>query len=149
MSKIKIYTDGAASPNPGKGGYGSILIYGEKRKELSQGYTFTTNNRMELMGVIAALECLKQVNLDIDLYSDSKYVVDSIELGWYKKWIVKKFKGIKNQDLWERIITQYNKHNIKFNWVKGHASNVENNNCDILATTAAKGTNLIIDVGYI
>jgi ribonuclease HI len=148
--KLVIYTDGAARNNPGKGGYGAILIWGNVKKELSAGYQLTTNNRMELMGVIAALQVLNKENLQIDIYTDSKYLVDSIEKKWLNNWIKTNFKGgKKNKDLWLLYNSLAAKHNIKFNWVKGHADNPYNNRCDVLATTAADGNNLLIDEGYL
>lgn len=146
---IKIYTDGAARGNPGRGGYGAILIWGKIKKELSQGYLHTTNNRMELMAVIAALEALKKENLQIDIYSDSKYVVQAVMQGWLKNWIKTDFKGgKKNKDLWLRYHELAKKHQIRFHWVKGHASNIMNNRCDQLATEAADSGNLIPDYGF-
>lgn len=146
---IKIYTDGAARGNPGRGGYGAILIWGNIKKELSQGYVHTTNNRMELMAVIAALEALKKENLHIDIYSDSKYVVQAVMQGWLKNWIKTDFKGgKKNKDLWLRYHELAKKHQIRFHWVKGHASNIMNNRCDQLATEAADSGNLIPDYGF-
>lgn len=147
--QIKIYTDGASRGNPGKGGYGVVLIWGQHKKELSQGYSLTTNNRMELMAVIAALEALKKNNLDLIIYSDSNYVVKAIMEGWLNKWIRTNFKGnIKNRDLWERYTELARAHRIQFKWVKGHAENVYNNRCDILATQAADGNHLLTDEGY-
>ena len=149
MQALTIYTDGAAKGNPGPGGYGAILIWGRVEKELSKGYRLTTNNRMELLAVIAALEALKKNNLDIIIYSDSNYVVKAIEEGWLKNWIKTDFKGgKKNKDLWLRFYKLSQNHNIKFKWVKGHEENLHNNRCDILATTAADGNNLNIDEGY-
>ncbi len=146
---IKIYTDGASRGNPGRGGYGAVLIWGNIKKELSKGYRFTTNNRMELMAVIAALEALKKNNLNIVIYSDSNYVVKAIMEGWLNKWIKTNFKGnIKNRDLWERYNQLSKNHHIHFKWVKGHAENIYNNRCDILATKAADGNHLLIDEGY-
>lgn len=146
---IQIYTDGAARGNPGRGGYGAILIWGKVKKELSRGYVHTTNNRMELMAVIAALEALKKTDLQIDIYSDSKYVVQAVTEGWLKNWIRTDFKGgKKNKDLWLRYHELAKKHNIRFHWVKGHASNIMNNRCDELATAAADGGNLIPDHGF-
>ena len=146
---IKIYTDGAARGNPGRGGYGAILIWGKVKKELSQGYVHTTNNRMELMAVIAALEALKKENLQIDIYSDSKYVVQAVMEGWLKNWIRTDFKGgKKNKDLWLRYHELAKNHQIRFHWVKGHASNIMNNRCDELATEAADSGNLIPDHGF-
>ena len=146
---IKIYTDGAARGNPGRGGYGVVLIWGKVKKELSQGYLHTTNNRMELMAVIAALEALKKENLQIDIYSDSKYVVQAVMEGWLKNWIRTDFKGgKKNKDLWLRYHDLAKNHQIRFHWVKGHASNIMNNRCDELATEAADSGNLIPDHGF-
>jgi ribonuclease HI len=146
---IRIYTDGASRGNPGRGGFGAVLLWGEHKKELSKGYRLTTNNRMELMAVIAALEALKKSNLDIVIYSDSNYVVKAVMEGWLKKWVRNNFKGnIKNRDLWERYDELSRNHHIQFKWVKGHAENVYNNRCDILATEAADGINLFIDEGY-
>ena len=144
-----VYTDGAARGNPGPGGYGVVLIWGDVKKELAKGYRLTTNNRMELMAVIAALEALKKNNLDIIIYSDSNYVVKAVEEGWLKNWIRTDFKGgKKNKDLWLRFYELAQDHNIKFKWVKGHEANLYNNRCDILATEAADGKNLFIDEGY-
>ena len=149
MSPIEIYTDGAARGNPGPGGYGVVLIWDRTKKELSKGYRLTTNNRMELMAVIAALEILKKDNLSLIIYSDSNYVVRANTQGWLKKWVMTDFKGgIKNKDLWMRFNTLAIKHNIRFEWVKGHAASVNNNRCDILATRAADGQELMIDEGY-
>ncbi len=146
---LVIYTDGASRGNPGPGGYGAILKWGGTEKELSAGYRKTTNNRMELMAVIAALEALKKENLSITVYSDSQYVVKAVEQGWLKNWMATDFKGgKKNKDLWTRFYELSKKHQLKFVWVKGHASNAYNNRCDVLATTAADGGNLLRDVGY-
>ena len=144
-----IYTDGASRGNPGPGGYGAILKWGETEKELSCGYRKTTNNRMELMAVIAALEALKKPGLNVTVYSDSQYVVKAVEQGWLKKWIRTDFAGgKKNKDLWLRYHALSQQHNIRFVWVKGHASNVYNNRCDILATAAADGGHLLVDEVY-
>lgn len=146
---IQIYTDGAARRNPGPGGYGVILMSGKLKKELSQGYRLTTNNRMELMGVIAGLEALKKQGLNIVIYSDSQYIVKAIKEGWLNKWMATNFaKGKKNKDLWVRFYNLYKQHHIKFVWVKGHAENICNNRCDELATAAADGSDLLIDEGY-
>ena len=145
---IHIYTDGAASGNPGPGGYGAVMLYKDKRKELSEGFKYTTNNRMELMAVIVALEHLKNEGSQVIVYSDSKYVVDSIEKKWIDGWIKKNFKNVKNVDLWLRFLPLYKKHHIKFKWVKGHADNVENNRCDELAVAAYKQPHLKVDAGY-
>ena len=148
-SSVTIYTDGAARGNPGPGGYGVILISGDHRKELSQGYTHTTNNRMELMGVIAGLKALKKTGLNVTIYTDSQYIVNSVEKGWLKKWIATDFKGgKKNKDLWLEYADLATHHTIKFVWVRGHADNPLNNRCDALATAAADGRNLLYDEGY-
>lgn len=147
--EITIYTDGSSRGNPGPGGYGAILMSGKLRKELSGGYRKTTNNRMELMAVIAALEALKKNSLKITIYTDSQYIVKALNEGWLNKWMATNFaKGKKNKDLWVRFYDLYKKHHIKFIWVKGHAENPYNNRCDELATTAADGTDLSIDEGY-
>ncbi|PVD54070.1 ribonuclease HI [Terrimonas sp.] len=144
-----IYTDGAARGNPGPGGYGAILKWGNHEKELSAGYRRTTNNRMELMAVIAALEALTKTNLAITVYSDSQYVVRAVKEGWLNNWIKTDFKGgKKNKDLWKKYYQLSLKHSIQFVWVKGHADNAYNNRCDILATTAADGKNLKVDEEY-
>ncbi|MGZ5190557.1 MAG: ribonuclease HI [Flavisolibacter sp.] len=147
--EITIYTDGASRGNPGPGGYGAILMYGKLKKELSAGYRLTTNNRMELMGVIAALEAMKKTGLKITIYTDSQYIVKAIQEGWLNKWLATNFaKGKKNKDLWVRFYDVFKKHQVKFVWVKGHANNQFNNRCDELATSAADGKNLLIDEGY-
>jgi len=148
MSKITIYTDGSARGNPGPGGYGIVLISGQHRKEVSQGYRYTTNNRMELLSVIVALEMLKHSGDDVTIYSDSKYVVDSVEKGWVFSWQKKGFKDKKNPDLWERFLKIYSKHKVKFIWIKGHADNPDNEICDKLAVAAAMQNNLPPDVAY-
>ncbi len=145
---VEIYTDGACSGNPGKGGLGVVMKYKGQRKELAYGFKRTTNNRMELIAVIVALESLTKENLDVVVYSDSKYVVDSINLGWVYGWQKKGFKDKANPDLWKRFLVIQKKHRVKFIWVKGHASNVENNRCDELAVAASKSPNLLIDEGY-
>ena len=148
-SELKIYTDGAARGNPGPGGYGVILLWGQARKELSKGYRHTTNNRMELMAVIAALEALKKPVLNITVYSDSAYVVNAVTKGWLMNWIATGFKGgKKNRDLWEHYYELAKPHHIRFQWVKGHANNPLNNRCDQLATAAADGADLEEDEGY-
>lgn len=145
---IFIYTDGASRGNPGPGGYGAVMLYGSLRREISEGFRMTTNNRMELLSVIAALEALKKENLMVTVYSDSKYVVDAVEKKWVFDWEKKNFKDKKNPDLWKRFLEVYRKHRVKFVWVKGHASNKENNRCDELAVAAALGKNLNVDTGY-
>ena len=146
---ITIYTDGACRGNPGPGGYGTILMSGTHRKELSQGYRNTTNNRMELLAVIAGMEALKKENMNVTVYSDSQYVVKAIEEGWLKKWIATNFKGgKKNKDLWMQYHQLAQNHTVRFVWVKGHATNPYNNRCDELATTAADSGKLLEDEGY-
>jgi ribonuclease HI len=149
MSKqLVIYTDGAARGNPGRGGYGVVLQWGTVMKEISQGFRLTTNNRMELMAVIVGLQKLTRDGLDVVVYSDSSYVVNSVEKGWVFGWVKKGFAGKKNADLWQQYLNQHKRHNIKFVWVKGHADNKWNNRCDQLATAAADGGNLQVDIGY-
>jgi ribonuclease HI len=149
MNEIKIYTDGSSRGNPGPGGYGAILLSGHHRKELSKGYRLTTNNRMEIMGVIAALHALKKQDLPVTVYSDSQYVVNAIEKGWLRNWIKTDFKGgKKNKDLWKLFYDISQPFKMKFVWVKGHADNPYNNRCDELATEAADGKDLDVDVGY-
>lgn len=145
---IKIFTDGASRGNPGPGGYGVVMLYGDLRKEISEGFRLTTNNRMELLSVIVAMEALKKEGTTATIYSDSKYVVDAVEQKWVFGWEKKYFKDKKNEDLWKRFLRIYRKHNIKFVWVKGHASNKENNRCDELAVAAAQSSDLKIDHGY-
>lgn len=145
---IEIYTDGACSGNPGPGGYGIVMKYQTQRKEISQGYRLTTNNRMELLSVIVALETIKKEGIDVIVYSDSKYVLDAINLGWLFSWQKKGFKDKANPDLWRRYLLIHKKFNVKYIWVKGHASNKENNRCDELAVAASKGGNLLVDEGY-
>jgi len=148
-SNVTMYTDGAARGNPGPGGYAVILMSGNHRKELSQGYRRTTNNRMELMAVIAGLQSLKKEDLNITIYTDSQYVAKAIQEGWLNKWIATQFKGgKKNKDLWMQFNELAKKHKIKFVWVKGHADNPLNNRCDELATAAADGIDLLIDEEY-
>jgi ribonuclease HI len=145
---ITIYTDGAARGNPGPGGYGTVLIYKQHRKELSEGFRLTTNNRMELLAVIKGLEELKVEGLPVTIYSDSKYVVDAVEKGWIWSWQKKGFKDKKNVDLWKRYIPLHMRFKPKFVWVKGHAGNHENEVCDQLAVAASFLPNLKSDVGY-
>ncbi|MFN2457817.1 MAG: ribonuclease HI [Chitinophagaceae bacterium] len=149
MPGITIYTDGASRGNPGPGGYGVILMSGKHIKELSKGYRLTTNNRMELMAVIAGMEALKKKGLPITIYSDSQYIVKAIKEGWLNKWMATNFsKGKKNKDLWVKFYDLSQQHQLQFVWVKGHADNEYNNRCDELATAAADGRDLAIDEGY-
>jgi ribonuclease HI len=124
------------------------MLYQGHRKEISQGFKLTTNNRMELMSVCVALESLKKEGMNVIVYSDSKYVVDSVEKGWLKNWVAKNFNKVKNPDLWMRFIRIAKKHNVKFMWVRGHSTNIENNRCDELAVAATKGANLLSDPGF-
>lgn len=143
-----MYTDGAASGNPGPGGFGVVLMSGVHRKELMAGFRLTTNNRMELLAVIVGLEALKQEGCVVTVYSDSKYVVDAVEKGWVFGWEKVGFKKKKNPDLWNRFLTVYRKHKVKFVWIKGHADIPENERCDQLAVKAYKRTDLQIDYFY-
>jgi ribonuclease HI len=148
-NELIMYTDGAARGNPGPGGYGTILFWGETKKELSGGFRHTTNNRMELMAVIAGLEALKKEGLTITIYSDSQYVVKAVEQGWLKNWIATDFKGgKKNKDLWTHFYELSKKHKLRFRWVRGHADNPYNNRCDELATAAADGKHLEVDIFF-
>lgn len=152
MKKIYIYTDGACRGNPGPGGFGALLCYGEHRKELSGGFKNTTNNRMEIMAVLAALKALKQP-CSVVLCSDSKYVIDALSKGWAEKWRAagwmrtRKDKAL-NADLWEQVLSEVSKHSMEYIWVKGHDGHPENELCDKLAVSAAEGSNLPDDVGY-
>lgn len=148
IPQIVMYTDGASRGNPGPGGYGVVLLAGPHRKELSQGFRKTTNNRMELLSVINGLEALKTLGSKVIIYSDSKYVVDAVEKGWVFNWEKVNFNKKMNSDLWRRFLLVYRKHQVKFVWVKGHASNIENNRCDVLAVEAALSNNLLVDEGY-
>jgi ribonuclease HI len=147
--EITIYTDGAARGNPGPGGYGVVLISGRHRLEKSEGYKLTTNNRMELLAVIAGLEALKIAGSNVAVYTDSKYVSDAVNKGWVLQWESKFFKKKKNSDLWIRFLIIYRKHNVRFIWIKGHASIPENEKCDQLAVGASKKSGLLEDMGYI
>ncbi|MDP4601527.1 MAG: ribonuclease HI [Schleiferiaceae bacterium] len=136
MSYVEVYTDGSSRGNPGPGGYGVVLKYGDVQKELAEGFLRTTNNRMELMAVIVGLETLTRP-CQVLVVSDSKYVVDSVEKHWIDGWERKDFKGVKNPDLWQRYLRAAKQHSVRFQWVKGHATHVLNNRCDVLATQAA------------
>jgi ribonuclease HI len=146
---IEIYTDGAASGNPGPGGYGVILRSGQHYKELSAGFRLTTNNRMELLAVIVGLNSIKNPGADVMVFSDSKYVIDSVEKKWVFGWVKKGFKDKKNKDLWIRFLDVYKKHNVSFTWIKGHNAHPENERCDQLAVAASKlKTGLGIDYEF-
>jgi ribonuclease HI len=142
---IEIYTDGSAKGNPGPGGYGVVMRFKGTEKELSQGFRLTTNNRMELLAVIVALENLKTNKYPVRVHSDSKYVIDAICQGWVFGWQKKGFKGKKNEDLWRRYLNLHGRFKLEFQWVKGHAGHPENERCDLLAVAAAEGTNLLVD----
>ena len=146
--KITIHTDGAASGNPGPGGYGAVLESGPHRKELWGGYRRTTNTRMELMAVIAALEALKAPGMDVLVVSDSKYVVDAVEQGWLFGWERKRWAKVKNPDLWKRFLQVYRKHNVRFQWIRGHNGHPLNELCDQLAVAARNQSVLAVDEGY-
>ncbi len=148
MAQVIIYTDGAAKGNPGNGGYGIVLMSGKHRKEMAEGFRMTTNNRMELLAVIVALEQLKGTGHDVHIYSDSKYVVDAVEKGWLFNWQKKGFKGKKNVDLWQRFLRIYPKNKVTFHWVKGHANIPENERCDQLAVAAAEHSELKVDTVF-
>jgi ribonuclease HI len=145
---IRIYTDGAAQGNPGPGGYGVVMRFGDHVKELSQGFRLTTNNRMELLAVIEGLKAIKKEGIPVTIYSDSKYVVDAVEKGWIWGWEKKNFSKKANADLWQRYILLHKKFNPKFNWIRGHAGHPENERCDYLAVKAANSGNLLIDEQY-
>ena len=152
MKHVKLYTDGGCINNPGPGGYGVVLLYDSHRKELSGGYRLTTNNRMEILAAIIGLETLKEP-CRITLYSDSQYLVNAIEKGWAQRWQADGWKRNKkekalNPDLWERLLELCTTHKVMFEWVRGHAGHSENERCDELATTAARGSSLMVDEGY-
>ncbi len=146
--EVTVYTDGSAKGNPGPGGYGIVMISGKHRKELSEGFRRTTNNRMELLAVIVALEHLRVLNCKVTMYTDSKYVCDAVEKGWVFDWEKKDFKKKKNPDLWKRFLKVYRKHIVSIKWVKGHANIPLNERCDRLAVAAAEKPNLKIDTVY-
>ena len=153
MKEVTIYTDGACSGNPGKGGFGVVLNYMGKKKEISKGYRCTTNNRMEIMAALAGLSALKEP-CKVVLYSDSKYLVDSVNKGWIASWQKNGWKNskkekVKNRELFEELIELMNVHEVEYRWVKGHDGHSENERCDYLATSAAKSDNLEEDTGYI
>ncbi len=146
--RVDIYTDGGASGNPGPGGYGVVMEAGGKRKELSAGFRLTTNNRMELLATIIAMKALKRINLEVHIYSDSKYVVDAINKGWLFNWEKKNFKDKKNVDLWQSFLQVYRIHKPKLHWVKGHNNHPQNERCDFLAVNAYKTGKLKIDSAF-
>lgn len=145
---IFLYTDGAASGNPGPGGYGVVLKCGEARKELSGGFSRTTNNRMELLAVIRGLEAIRWENAVVEVWSDSTYVVKAITEGWLETWVAKNWKKVKNVDLWQSFLPLYRSHRVTFHWLKGHAGHPENERCDRLAVAAYSQPGLPVDEGY-
>lgn len=146
---IFLFTDGAASGNPGPGGYGVVLKCGDARKEISGGYARTTNNRMELMAVIVGLEAIKWEKAEVEVWSDSTYVVKAITEGWLEGWVAKNWKKVKNPDLWQRFLPLYRAHHVTFHWLKGHAGHPENERCDRLAVAAYSQPDLPEDEGYV
>lgn len=151
QQQIIIHTDGACSGNPGKGGLGIVMQLENSihYKEISQGYLYTTNNRMELLAVIIALEEIKFQNANVLVISDSKYVTDAVNKNWIFAWQKKHYKNVKNPDLWKRFYKIFNKHQVKMEWIKGHNNHPLNERCDFLATEAVKNNNLLIDNGYL
>ena len=148
MEPINLYTDGSSRGNPGPGGYGVVLSCGPHRKELNGGFRCTTNNRMELLAVIIGLEAIKRPNAQVNIYSDSSYVVKAINEGWLSNWLKKGLYKQKNADLWERFLTISRKHQLRFFWIKGHAGHPENERCDQLAVAAATSPDLPADTGF-
>jgi ribonuclease HI len=150
VNKIYIYTDGACTGNPGPGGYGIVMELENStyKKELNQGYRLTTNNRMELLAVIVGLEQIKIQNSKVVVVSDSKYVVDAVNLKWIYGWVKKRYKNVKNPDLWKRFLVLYNQHEVTMQWIKGHNMHPQNERCDFLAVQATKKPNLLIDTMY-
>lgn len=148
--EVLIYTDGAARGNPGPGGYGIVMEWAGKnyRKEFSQGYRYTTNNRMELLAVIEALRKLKRPGVSAVVYTDSRYVSDAVEKRWLFGWEKKNFKDKKNPDLWREFLVEYRKHQVSFVWVKGHNNHPQNERCDALAVAASHSKDLLEDVGF-
>ena len=142
---IEIWSDGSSRGNPGPGGYGIVMKYGDKVKEYSEGFRMTTNNRMELLGVIKALEKLRRYDIPVKVRTDSRYVVDSVNKGWAFSWEKSGFKGKKNADLWKRYLELHSRFDIELIWVKGHAGNMMNERCDRLAVSAPVAS---IDEGY-
>lgn len=147
--EIILYTDGSSRGNPGPGGYGIVISCGDYEKEMSGGFSCTTNNRMELLAVIVGLEAIKWENAKVHIFSDSTYVVHAVTEGWLQGWQHKNWKKVKNVDLWQRFLAVYNRHQVEFTWVKGHASNPKNERCDRLAVAAALQANLPEDPGFI
>jgi ribonuclease HI len=149
VNEVIIYTDGACSGNPGRGGYGVVLMSGSHRKEISEGFRLTTNNRMELLAVIKGLEALRKKGTSVKLFTDSQYVANAVNKGWVFDWERKLFRKKKNQDLWIRFLELYRQHNVSLFWLRGHNNDTENERCDILAVNASKEPVLSEDTGYI
>ena len=149
MEPINLYTDGSSRGNPGPGGYGIVLTCGPHRKEMNGGFRYTTNNRMELLAVIIGLETIRRPNAQVNVYSESSYVVKAVNEGWLAKWLRKGLQKQKNADLWSRYVKISSKHQLRFFWIKGHAGHPENERCDQLAVNAALSDNLAEDTGYI
>lgn len=149
-AQVHIYTDGAARGNPGPGGYGIVMEWVGKpyRKEFSQGYKHTTNNRMELLAVIVALKKLKNLETMAVVFTDSKYVADAVEKGWVFNWEKRGFKDRKNTDLWKEFLKEFRKHKVRFKWIKGHNDHPQNERCDQLAVEASKQKELLPDTGF-
>lgn len=152
LKHVTIYTDGACLGNPGPGGYGVVLLYAGHRKELSGGYRLTTNNRMEILAAVTALEQLRQ-KCRVTLYSDSQYLVNAMAMGWAARWRAHGWRRNKkeialNPDLWERLLECAERHQVEFRWLRGHAGHPENERCDQLAMAAAMGRDLAVDTGY-
>jgi ribonuclease HI len=148
MKIIQIYTDGACSGNPGPGAYGVIMKFNGREKIITEGFRKTTNNRMELLSVIVALEKITTDKYPVEIYSDSKYVIDAITKGWVFNWVKTNFKGKKNEDLWKRFLEVENKFDITYHWVKGHNGHPENERCDQIAVESIKNQSLGIDKIY-
>lgn len=149
VNEVIIYTDGACSGNPGRGGYGVVLMSGSHRKEISEGFRLTTNNRMELLAVIKGLEALRKKGTSVKLFTNSQYVANAVNKGWVFDWERKLFRKKKNQDLWIRFLELYRQHNVSLFWLRGHNNDTENERCDILAVNASKEPVLSEDTGYI
>lgn len=150
-ARVEIYTDGGCEPNPGRGGFGVVLLQGKKRLEVSAGFRATTNNRMELLAAIVGLEVLNEA-CEVTIFSDSNYLVKAMKLGWARNWKRKGWRrgteGVPNADLWERLLAMGEMHRVRFEWVRGHAGNVENERCDVLSGAALRAGKLLVDVGY-
>ena len=149
---VTIYSDGACLGNPGRGGYGTVLLFGAHRKELSAGFQRTTNNRMELLGAIVGLEALKRP-CTVEVWSDSQYVVHAFAQGWLEGWQRRGWRTankepVKNRDLWQRLLAAIGPHEVRWQWVRGHTGNPENERCDQLAVAAAQGPELAVDAGF-